>query len=93
MEAAQADYEELRRQALLGVVAWEGLAARRFARAGLTGLIVAPASEPAYWGALLGAARPRWSGLADPREEALGEAYAFLLSAPGSAAAEGRVRR
>jgi len=91
MEAAQADYEELRRLALSGVVAWQGVAARRFARAGLAGLIAAPASEPAYWGALVGAARPRWSGSADPREEVLREAYALLLGAERSGGAGRRV--
>jgi hypothetical protein len=83
-QAAQADYERLR--AL--VVAGEGLdgllAARRFARRGLAGLISWPAAEPDYLGSLVGAARPPWCGSEDPREQQLRDAYGFLLAGPDS---------
>jgi hypothetical protein len=57
------------------------LAAARFARRGLTGLIAWPASEPVFTGPLLGAARPRWSPHVDPRIDALAAGFAFLLGA------------
>ena len=93
MEAAQAQYEELRRQALLGCAPRQGVAARRFARAGLAGLLAMPAAEPRFHGLLVGAARPRWSGHADPREDALRDVYAFLLAGLAAAPGDGRVRR
>jgi hypothetical protein len=79
-EAAQADYEALRATALAGERPREELAAARFARRGLGGLIAWPSSEPAYLGAIVGAQRPAWSGYEDPREAALGEAYGFLVA-------------
>jgi len=80
-EAAQADYERLRAHlpghgALPG-----GLAAARFARRGLAGLITWPASEPVFAGELLGAARPAWNPHADERITALAAGYQFLLEA------------
>lgn len=93
-EAAQADYEALRAAALAGEPPRDELAAARFARRGLGGLIAWPSSEPVYLGAIVGAQRPAWSGNEDPREAALGEAYGFLVaraSAPaGSVRAVGR---
>jgi hypothetical protein len=85
-EAAQADYEALRAAALAGEAPRDELAAARFARRGLAGVIAWPRSEPVYLGALIGAQRPPWSGAEDPREAVLGEAYGFLVAhAPASA--------
>ena len=83
-EAAQADYEALRAAALAGERPRDELAAARFARRGLAGLIAWPCAEPVYLGAFVGARRPPWSGTEDPREAALGEVYCFLV-ASGSA--------
>lgn len=80
-EAAQADYEMLR-ACLLGHGALpDDLAAARFARRGLAGLIAWPAAEPVFAGELLGAARPAWSPHADERISALAAGYQFLLEA------------
>lgn len=46
-EAAQADYETLRRATLEGIPL-VGVAAQRFARRGLAGLITWPAAEPVF---------------------------------------------
>jgi hypothetical protein len=78
-EAAQADYERLRAAALAGEAVEGLLAARRFARRGLPGLISWPRAEPAYLGSLIGACRPPWSGAEDPRDAPLAEAYGLLL--------------
>ncbi len=84
-EAAQADYEVLRKGFLAGAP-WRGDAiARRFERAGLAGLIRAPAAEPEYLAELVGALRPAWCGCDDPRLEVLRGVYAFLLVEPGNA--------
>ena len=83
-EAAQADYESLRRSVLAGAP-WRGeVIARRFERAGLAGLIRAPAADPAYLAELVGALRPAWCGCEDPRLDALRDVYAFLLAEPGT---------
>jgi hypothetical protein len=82
-EPAQADYERLREAAWAGELVEGLLAARRFARRGLPGLISWPQAEPAYLGSLSGACRPPWSGAADPREEKLAEVYGFLLGRAG----------
>jgi hypothetical protein len=79
-EAAQADYEALRAAALAGERPPDELAAARFARRGLAGVIAWPRSEPIYLGTLVGAHRPAWSGVEDPREAALGEVYGFLVA-------------
>jgi hypothetical protein len=79
-EAARADYEALRAAALLGEPPCDELAAARFARRGLAGVIAWPRSEPVYLGTLVGAERPPWSGAADPREAALGDVYGFLVA-------------
>jgi hypothetical protein len=83
-EAAQADYEALRCAVLAGERPPDELAAARFERRGLAGLIAWPASEPAYLGTLIGARRPAWSGAEDARETALCEAYGFLLARAAS---------
>jgi hypothetical protein len=49
-EAAQADYEALRAATLAGEQPRDELAAARFARRGLGGLIAWPSSEPVYIG-------------------------------------------
>ena len=81
-EPAQADYEQLRAIVLAGGELDEILAARRFARRGLTGLISWPQAEPTYLGSVIGADRPAWSGSEDPREQQLQDTYAFLLDMP-----------
>jgi hypothetical protein len=80
-EAAQSDYETLRAHLLGNGVLPDDLAAARFARRGLAGLIAWPASEPVFAGELLGAARPAWSPYADERIGALAAGYQFLLDA------------
>jgi hypothetical protein len=78
-EPAQADYERLREIVLAGGDVGEMLAARRFARRGLAGLISWPSAEPAYLGSVIGARRPPWCGGEDPCKRQLRETYAFLL--------------
>jgi hypothetical protein len=78
-EPAQADYEQLREILLAGGELSELLAARRFERRGLAGLISWPTAEPAYLGSVIGAPRPPWCGADDPRDGCLCDAYAFLL--------------
>ena len=88
-EAAQADYEMLRACQLTAGSLPACLAAARFARRGLSGLIAWPAAEPVFRAELAGAARPPWTPGADPREQALAAAYPFLLGAAGALAAPG----
>ena len=78
-DPAQADYERLRAIVLTGGDVGEILAARRFARRGLAGLISWPSADPAYLGSVIAAGRPPWCGGEDPRERPLRDAYAFLL--------------
>jgi hypothetical protein len=78
-EPAQADYEQLRGIVLAGGEVGEMLAARRFARRGLAGLISWPQAESAYLGSVIGARRPAWCGCEDPREQQLPDTYAFQL--------------
>lgn len=80
-EAAQADYEKLRAHLLCHGVLPDDLAAARFGRRGLAGLITWPASEPVFAGSLTGAARAAWNPYADERISALAESYQFLLAA------------
>jgi hypothetical protein len=80
-EAAQADYESLRRHVLAAGALPDSLAATRFARRGLAGLIAWPAAEPIFRADLVGAARPKWSPHADPRLDALAAGFALLLDA------------
>ncbi len=81
-EPAQADYEQLRAIVLAGGEPGEILAARRFVRRGLAGLISWPSAEPAYLGSVTGARRPAWCGCQDPREQQLRDTYASLLDIP-----------
>ena len=78
-EAAQVDYEALRVHVLHGGALPDDLAAARFARRGLAGLIAWPVSEPVFVAALVGAVRPAWSPYADQRVTALAAGYQFLL--------------
>jgi hypothetical protein len=77
-QAAQADYEALRAVAVSGG-AFIGVAADRFERRGLAGLIAWPASEPIFVAAMRGALRPPWTPHADPRTQALAAGYELLL--------------
>ena len=87
-EAAQVDYEPLRTHALEHSGLPRGLAAARFARRGLAGLIAWPAAEPVFVAELVAAARPAWTPHQDPRVAALAAGYEFLLDL-----AAGRDRR
>jgi hypothetical protein len=80
-EAAQVDYETLRAHVFEHSGLPEGLAAARFARRGLAGLIAWPAAEPVFVADLVGAARPAWTPHEDPRVAALAAGYEFLLDA------------
>ena len=79
-ESAQADYEGLRAAVLATGALPADVAAVRFSRRGLAGLIAWPAAEPVFAAALRGAARPAWSPYADPRLDALAAAYRLLLA-------------
>lgn len=81
VQAAQIDYERLRAHLLEHDRLPEDLAAARFARRGLAGLISWPVSEPIFIAELGGASRPAWSPHADPRVDALAAGYQFLLDA------------
>lgn len=83
-EAAQADYETLRRQVLATGALPDCLAAARFARRGLAGLIAWPAAEPVFRAELVGAVRPPWTPYDDPRLDALAAGFAVLLDAAGT---------
>ena len=78
-EPAQADYEQLREIVLAGGELGDLLAARRFERRGLAGLISWPVAEPAFLGSVIGAPRPPWCGAEDPRDVSLYDTFAFLL--------------
>jgi hypothetical protein len=80
-EAAQADYETLRRQVLASGALPDCLAAARFARRGLAGLIAWPGAEPVFRAELVGAVRPPWTPYDDPRLDALAAGFAVLLDA------------
>jgi len=83
IEAAQVDYETLRAQALGPCGQLQGLAAARFARRGLAGLIAWSSAEPVFVAELLSAARAAWTPHEDPRVAALAAGYEFLLDAAG----------
>lgn len=79
VQPAQIDYEALRAHVLDHEGLPDDLAAARFARRGLAGLIERPVSDPVLVAELLGARRPAWSAHEDPRLQALGAGYVFLL--------------
>jgi hypothetical protein len=78
-EAAQVDYEALRARVCEHSGLPQGLAAARFARRGLAGLIAWPAAEPVFVAELVAPARPAWTPHEDPRVAALAAGYEFLL--------------
>lgn len=80
-EAAQADYETLR-QAVLANEETLSIAAGRFERRGLAGLIAWPNAEPVFTVSVVGAARPPWSPHDDPRVDVLAAGFELLLAAP-----------
>jgi hypothetical protein len=86
-EAAQFDYETLREHLLEQGTLPGGLAAARFARRGMAGLIAWPAAEPLFISEITGADRPRWSPHVDTRQDALAVCYQFLLDAATTRAA------
>ena len=79
IEAAQVDYETLRAHVCEHSELPEGLAAARFDRRGLAGLIAWPNAGPVFVAELLAAARPAWTPHEDPRVAALAASYQFLL--------------
>ena len=91
-EAAQADYETLR-EAVLSGQPLQSLAAARFGRRGLAGLIAWPAAEPVYTAVIVGAERARWSPYTDPRLDALAAGYELLLRTPLDSTVAQRTRR
>ena len=56
------------------------LAAARFMRRGLAGLIAWPGAEPVYVATVQGAGRAPWTPHADPRLDALAAGYELILS-------------
>jgi hypothetical protein len=91
-EAAQADYETLRAVAMTGGAS-VGVAAGRFERRGLSGLIAWPASEPLFVAAVTGALRPPWTPHVDPRAESLAAGYELLLGFGGAVSMAKEARR
>jgi hypothetical protein len=87
VEAAQADYERLRGLALAGTPAVD-LAARRFERHALWGLIARPQAAPVYVTSVVGAQRPPWSPYEDPRELALADGYQIIVTASAAGLGE-----
>ena len=86
-EAAQADYESLRAHVLATGAPPDSLAAARFDRRGVAGLIAWPSADPVFDAALLGAHRPPWTPHDDPRLDALADAFALLLNTGRASAA------
>jgi hypothetical protein len=80
-EAAQVDYETLRTHLLEHGRLPDGLAAARFVRRGVAGLIAWPSAEPVFHADLRGADRPAWTPHADPRMSVLAAGYQLLLDA------------
>lgn len=80
-EAAQVDYETLRRAALAGEETFS-IAAGRFQRRGVAGLIAWPTAEPVFAASVVGATRPSWTPHVDPRLDALAAGFELLLGAP-----------
>ena len=78
-------YERLRSALLAGGRLPDELAAARFARRGLAGLIRWPAAEPVFSAHLIGAARAAWTPYADPRAAVLAATYRLLLDNTGRA--------
>jgi len=92
-EPAQADYERLRAAAVPGGALPDELAAARFWRRGLAGLIAWPVAEPILVAAVAGAQRPAWTPYGDPRLGALAATYRLLLAAADDYQVPGHKRR
>ena len=75
----QVDYEALRAHLLEHGALPDDLAAARFGRRVLAGLIAWPVGQPVFVGELIGASRPAWSPYVDARVSALASGYQFLL--------------
>jgi hypothetical protein len=86
-EPSQHDYERLRSAVVTTGRLPDDLAAARFARRGLAGLIAWPVADPVFWAELAGACRVAWTPYADPRLGALAATYRFLV---GAADGQGR---
>jgi hypothetical protein len=80
-EAAQADYETLRQHVIAAGALPDSLAAARFSRRGLPGLIAWPVAEPIFHADLIGAKRPPWTPYEDPRLQSLAAGFVVLLDA------------
>jgi hypothetical protein len=91
-EAAQADYEALRKAVLAGEPMLS-LTAARFARRGLAGLIAWPVAEPFYSAVMVGAERAPWTPYGDPRLDALAAGYELILRVPLDCAIAQRMQR
>lgn len=72
-------YERLRSAVLGSGRLPDELAAARFARRGLAGLIIWPDAEPVFAAHLIGAARAAWTPYTDPRVAVLAATYRLLL--------------
>src|ERR1700677_71776 len=83
-KAAQVDYETLRAHTLEHGGLPASLAAARFARRGLAGLIALPSAQPVFAAYLRPCARPAWTPYEDPRVAALAAGYEFLLDLAAS---------
>ena len=81
-EPSQRDYERLRSAVVEHGRLPEDLAAARFARRGLAGLITWPDAEPVFAASVIGATRPPWTPYGDPRLSAVVAAYRLLLEGP-----------
>jgi hypothetical protein len=92
-EPAQADYERLRDAVVSAGALPDELAAARFWRRGLAGLIAWPVAEPIFVAALAGARRPAWTPYGDPRLEALAATYRLLVAEADGGQVPGRQRR
>ena len=71
----------------------QSLAAARFARRGLAGLIAWPIAEPLYTAVTFGAQRPAWTPYADPRLDLLAAGYELILRVPADWADGERIQR
>ena len=80
VEAAQADYERLREAVIATSKLPDDLAAARFARRGLGGLVAWPTADPAFFAVVAGTRRPAWTPYGDPRLAALASTYGLLLA-------------
>jgi hypothetical protein len=75
----QQAYERLRSAVLTSGRLPEELAAARFARRGLAGLIIWPDAEPVFSAHVVGANRAAWTPYTDPRVAVLATTYRLLL--------------